>query len=304
LSLQVFVHVFIFSLSFKHGKEKIEASKEIKDQLKNWAIENTKSILEKYDEGSAFATEYLSKKLEIQKEFLQLEEIKRHNQAIKISDFVDKTPKDQQGLSPWIFEKTINVLNYWNPFVTDYKTCASAWALLLVTGFIILAISKSNSISWNEIKSINEDIKTNAECINKQSDFTHKSIIVLTNGLKAQDVKIETLKRNTDAVLKETGNQLNSYQTMLNNLSKITTLNQELNYIMLAKIRETQRKINAILGDPEIPPNWAEASPPLFSVWPPGQRYVLLTSILKKYENKSISMTTVQEMLKEIIKNI
>jgi len=58
----------------------------------------------------------------------------------------------------------------------------------LGTGFLILAISKLN--------------------------FNQQSVNNLTNGLKAQDVKIETIKMNTDAVLKETVNKLNSQQTL------------------------------------------------------------------------------------------
>ena len=218
--------------------EKIEASKEVKEKLKNWAIENTRSMLEKYDDGSAFATQYVLEKFENQKEFLQLEEIKNHKQAIKMEDLVDQTVKDQQGLFPWIFDKTINGLNYWNPFVTDPKTCAMAWILLLGTGFLILVVSKSNFISWDEIKHSHENIKANAESIKKQSNFTHQAVNDLTKGLKAQNLKINTNKMVTDSLLKEIDDTLNNHETLLKSLSKSITQTQGMAKILQAEISQ------------------------------------------------------------------
>ena len=297
----------LYNETVQNFLEKIEVSKEVKDQLKNWAIENTKSIIEKYDDGSVFATEYLSEKLEIQKEFLQREEIKNS----KVEDFVDQTTKDQQGLFPWIFEKTINGLNYFNPFVTDYKTCAIAWALLLGTGFIILLVSKSN--------------------------FTPQSINDLTKGLKDQDIKIDTIKKDTDAILKETVNKLNNHQntintllditsvnhqTTINHFLNITSINQNLVKDMQEQISESQEKINTMLSrmaNPrgEIPPYSARGLPIPQSILTEEKKNEIITNILtqdkkneilknifKKYENQTLSMTTVQEMIKEIITSI
>ena len=187
--------------------EKIKISKEIKDQLKNWTLENAKTFSEKYNEGSAFATEYILEKLEIQKEFLQHEEIKNQNQAIKIENFIEPTAKDQQELLPWMFDKTMNGLNYFNPFVTDYQTCAIAWIILLGTGFIILVVS-TNFKLWNEIKHLKEDlkdIKTNAESTQEQTTSNQQLAENLTIWMDADQTETRaTLLSNAKKINKNT----------------------------------------------------------------------------------------------------
>ena len=162
--------------------EKIETSKEIKDQIKNWAIENTKTILEKYDEGSVFATEYLSEKLEIQKELF--EEIKKHKEAIKI--------EEQQGYLPWMYENTINVFNVWNPYVTDYKTCGTAWLALVGTGVIIFLLYNSNCNIWTEIKHLKADMKW----VRSQSiRSTEKMNTRIDTSTKTTNIKLDNLSQ-------------------------------------------------------------------------------------------------------------
>lgn len=86
--------------------EKIKVSEEIKEQMKNWASEKMQVILIHYDEGSVSATKYLSKTLENQKEYFQLEElqkllqelVKSGDQAIQ-KNFVIKTPGFFEGIA-------------------------------------------------------------------------------------------------------------------------------------------------------------------------------------------------------------
>jgi hypothetical protein len=280
-----------YQTNIQNFLEKMEASKEIKDQLKNWARENNKTILEKYDNGSAFATEYLSEQLEIQKNFLELEEIKNYNldQSVQ-TGFTDK---DQQGLFPWIFEKTINGLNYWNPFVTDYKTCAIAWILLVGTGVILLVITKSNLISLNEIKCMNEDIKTNAESIIKQANFMQQSTKIIKNGFKSQNLKIDVNKMTTDQVLIETINKINYQQTILQNLSETAILNTKVNALMTAQIKAIIENPRSLIGVPHLE-----------NIVIQEKKKQILTNMLKKYESQSLSMTTFQEMMKELLKEM
>ena len=123
----------------KNFLEKIDVTKEIKDKLKIWASENTKVFLNKYEDGSSIATEYVSDQLKIQKEFLQREEVK------KLEVFIDKTDKEQQGWFPWIYDQTIKGLNCFNPFVADSETCLIAWLSLIVVISIAVWAVASNT---------------------------------------------------------------------------------------------------------------------------------------------------------------
>jgi len=305
--------------------EKTEASKEIKEQLKNWAIENSESILGKYDDGSVFATKYLAEKLEMQKEFLQLEkmqkelsqllQLQKNNQAISSSDLVD------QGFFPWIYEQTIHGFNYFNPFVTDAKTCAIAWGLLLGTGLILLAVSKSNLISWNEIKTEETSSSgheviymskavlkaTREAAVKRANDPVHQQLVnKLQRVLTDRKVKQDTIKTDTYAVLQETHDQLHDYQIVLNNIS--VSINQKLDLSIQEEISEAQEQIMKMIEKMRtstgyIPPyaNISRLSSEN-NILSQETKNEILRNIFKKHESQHISI--IEEMTKEIINNL
>lgn len=300
--------------------EKTEASKEIKDQLKNWTIENTKSILEKYDDGSAIATEYLSEKLEIQKEFLQREEIKNHNQAIKVDDvvdnIVDKTGNNIQKLFSWMYDQTINGLNYFNPFVTEPKTCAIAWAFLLGTGFLIFAVYQSNLSIQNEFKYLNSISDSTSDSAKRQEHLMNTLRMVIGD----QDRRLAKLERagvtenkSAQTVLEtaqELRSEITSVQGIFHNVMQNQMQNKAVNIIMKEQMRDAQEKINMLIrkmANPRsdiLPPYSARGLPAPYNLLTQDDKNRILTNIFKKYEKESITMKTVQEMVRDAVTQI
>lgn len=136
----------LFQESVQNFFDKMEASKQVKDQLQNWVRANAQSFLDKYDDGSALGTEYLSKQLTSQKEIF--ERIELENAIL-----------NQKGYVAWMAEKTLNVLTTFNPFVTEPKTCMAAWGLLLISGvFVILIVN--NKMHGDEIQALRVDVNS------------------------------------------------------------------------------------------------------------------------------------------------
>jgi hypothetical protein len=152
------------------------------------------------------------------------------------------------------------------------------------TGVILLVITKSNLISLNEIKCMNEDIKTNAESIIKQANFMQQSTKIIKNGFKSQNLKIDVNKMTTDQVLIETINKINYQQTILNT---------KVNALMTAQIKAIIENPRSLIGVPHLE-----------NIVIQEKKKQILTNMLKKYESQSLSMTTFQEMMKELLKEM
>jgi hypothetical protein len=161
------------------------------------------------------------------------------------------------------------------------------------TGVILLVITKSNLISLNEIKCMNEDIKTNAESIIKQANFMQQSTKIIKNGFKSQNLKIDVNKMTTDQVLIETINKINYQQTILQNLSETAILNTKVNALMTAQIKAIIENPRSLIGVPHLE-----------NIVIQEKKKQILTNMLKKYESQSLSMTTFQEMMKELLKEM
>lgn len=187
--------------------EKVEASQEIKDQLKNWAFENTKSFLEKYKGGSASGTESVLKVLVDQKEFLQLEEILAaaknvaQTQTIQIKTVVNKP---SQNNSTGIYDQ-INSLKEINIENSRYQILPEN----LTSSFI------KNELILNRIKM--------AKRI-KQEDLHVKSVQEMKKSFKAYDARIDLNKTNQEIATKRLFGELKHHeQTVL----KITSIHND-----------------------------------------------------------------------------
>ena len=288
----------LYNETVKNFLEKIKASKEIKNQLKNWAFENNEAILKKYDNGSAFATEYLSENLEIQKKFLELEELNKHNPAIKIEDVVDKTTKDSQELLPWVYEKTTQGLNYFNPWVTDVKTCAFAWILLVGTVVIISLIFKSNFTDQSIQNLTNglkdQDIKT--ETLDEHVNLTDQLIKELQDDFKDQDIKMDNLKIETLNNLKLINNKFKNQKNKLDTLLSTTAHNHQLNRTMQKEINASkagmQGEINEFQKEMQVQINASHAKMQAQINESQDQIHTIFTRMEK-----------LQEMIQEILTN-
>ena len=291
----------LYQETIQNFLEKSEASKEIKDKLKNWAIENTKSILEKYDEGSAFATKYLSENLEIQKQILQLEEIKKHNQVIKNEDH------DSQGWWLWVYEHTTQGLNYFNPWGTDPITCAKAWGglviVLVIAGFGMSFISKCE-----QINALSKSTQVNSESIKTQAEFTQQGFTHVIQSINAQDLKLKNAQNFTNNTLYiheqkfdgfsgQTQRNENSLQQQIQvTQEQIQTLAQRNENSLQQHIQGTQEQIQTLVT--RLDTTSKE------NILTPEQKNQIQAEIFKKYENESISMKLIYDMFNEILEKL
>ena len=149
------------------------------------------------------------------------------------------------------------------------------------------------------MKALNEDLKNNTENIQKQAALSQQTINDLTKALKAQDLKMDTIKMNTDQVLEDSVTKIAQHTTNLKNLADNSADTQKL----ITIIREGVTKLNNRVETKLRYPGGTHplANGPQITR---EQKNVMVTELMKKYEQQAASMEIMQQMLKEIITGI
>jgi uncharacterized coiled-coil protein SlyX len=222
----------MYQETIKKFLQNIEAStsKEIQDKLRTWAVDNTNEFLKKYDDGSTLASEYVSEqlKLELQKN-------------VNIEDLVKNTKK-APGFGEIIIEKTIDGLNYFNPWVADWPTCVLAWTVLIGTGCLMFVVAKNNQAIWNYIQKKSDANPDASEAISAQdlqdllttetikkvgqnSRLIASQVIKVTELETKVDTKVTELETKVDTKVTELETQITGVETQITEVeTQITSL--------------------------------------------------------------------------------
>ena len=205
----------LYQTTVQNFLEKSEVSKEILEKLNKFAHEKTKDFMIEYINGSDPATKYICKRLEIQKEFLQREELRIKNLAL------ETVSTNQQTNLSWIYEKTIDGINVFNPWVAKPWDCATAW--LLVAAALYLTYLGLRTQKWM-VNIEKNQIILNQKNNNVETRVTRVETTVDTvqDTCDARSIENDRQFQQQDQNIYQLGNNQANNQTIQNQRAEFT----------------------------------------------------------------------------------